>query len=158
SRGSRRRPRRSSRRQNAPAPGSEQSRQPRPRRRGIQGAQLTYHPSGHEVTIGRPPRCKPPRRPVHTPPTQERPPSTSNFTTPRAVAYYRMSTGLQEASIAEQQAWVRQAARREGLELLAEFQDEAIAGSEIENRPGLQALVNFCQRRPRGQPVEVLVL
>ena len=62
----------------------------------------------------------------------------------RAVAYYRMSTNVQVASIPEQEGWARRAAAREGLQLLAEFRDEGIPGSEVEHRPGLAQLLAWC--------------
>jgi DNA invertase Pin-like site-specific DNA recombinase len=62
----------------------------------------------------------------------------------RPVAYYRMSTAKQEASIPEQRDWAHRAAKTHGVELLAEFQDDGIAGSEIERRPGLAQMLAWC--------------
>jgi DNA invertase Pin-like site-specific DNA recombinase len=79
------------------------------------------------------------------------------MTTP-AVAYYRMSTARQETSIAEQKEWAPRACRRHGVEVLKDFEDPGIAGSEIEQRPGLMALVSYCEERARaGRPVECVV-
>jgi site-specific DNA recombinase len=76
----------------------------------------------------------------------------------RAVAYYRMSTGRQEASIPEQQGWARPAAKAAGVDLVREFEDEAVAGSETGRRGGLQALLTFCeQEAARGSPVQAVV-
>jgi DNA invertase Pin-like site-specific DNA recombinase len=84
--------------------------------------------------------------------------SATHLTTRRpTVAYYRCSDPRQEASIPEQRAWCRQAAEREGLHVLAEFEDEGIPGSEIEDRPGLMAMLAFCQARTKDQRVEVIL-
>jgi site-specific DNA recombinase len=76
----------------------------------------------------------------------------------RALAYYRMSTDRQEASIPAQRDWARQTARREGLALLAEFDDPGVVGSEIDHRPGLQALLAHCDERfAADDPYDVLL-
>jgi site-specific DNA recombinase len=85
--------------------------------------------------------------------------SERHSTTPaRAVAYYRMSTDAQEGSIPAQRDWARKAAPREGVRVVAEFEDPGVAGGEIEHRPGLQAMLEFCEQRFRhGEPVEAVL-
>jgi DNA invertase Pin-like site-specific DNA recombinase len=81
------------------------------------------------------------------------------LTTPiRAVAYYRMSTTGQEASIPEQKEWAKKACRKEGLEVVRHFEDPGIPGSEIEHRPGLMAMLNFCERPFEGRRIDALVV
>src|SRR3954463_6822025 len=68
-----------------------------------------------------------------------------------------MSTAQQEASVPEQRAWAKRAAGPHGVEVLAEFQDDGIAGSEIEHRPGLMAMLAYCERQfAAGSPLEAL--
>jgi DNA invertase Pin-like site-specific DNA recombinase len=69
-----------------------------------------------------------------------------------------MSSDRQEASIAQQLDWAHRTGKREGVEILREFSDEGIPGDEITRRPGLQALLAYCEERYRqGQPVGALV-
>jgi DNA invertase Pin-like site-specific DNA recombinase len=55
--------------------------------------------------------------------------------TSRAVAYYRMSTGRQEASIPDQRQAVEKLAAKEGLTIIREYVDEGISGADAESRP-----------------------
>lgn len=64
-----------------------------------------------------------------------------------AVNYYRASTDHQEASIPEQRLWAREAVSKAGFELVSEFADEGIPGSEVERREQLQALIEFFEKR-----------
>jgi DNA invertase Pin-like site-specific DNA recombinase len=74
------------------------------------------------------------------------------------VLYTRMSDDRQETSIPQQLDWARRACQREGVEILKEFTDPAVPGDEIARRPGLQALVAFCEERFRQEaPVLALV-
>jgi DNA invertase Pin-like site-specific DNA recombinase len=76
----------------------------------------------------------------------------------RAVAYYRMSTAQQAASIPEQREWAHRAAAAKGFDLVAEFQDDGIPGSEIERRPGLMRLLAYCEAEARaGRPVDDVI-
>jgi DNA invertase Pin-like site-specific DNA recombinase len=76
-----------------------------------------------------------------------------------AVCYYRMSTDAQEASIPAQRDWAHKAAPREGLCVVHEFEDPGVAGGEVEHRPGLQALLDYCERQFRqGTPVEAVLV
>jgi DNA invertase Pin-like site-specific DNA recombinase len=69
-----------------------------------------------------------------------------------------MSTIKREASIAEQRQWATHATAREGVEIVKEFQDEAIAGDEIARRYGLLDLVDFCVKaHAAGNPIEAVV-
>ncbi len=64
----------------------------------------------------------------------------------RGVLYCRMSTDKQEESIPQQRDWAERTCKREGVELLAVFEDPGIAGDEIKLRPGLQALLDYCDQ------------
>jgi DNA invertase Pin-like site-specific DNA recombinase len=76
----------------------------------------------------------------------------------RAPAYYRMSELGQDTSIPEQKEWARRACPREGIEIVREFEDPGIPGSEIESRPGLQAILAYCeQQAAKGEPFEAIV-
>jgi DNA invertase Pin-like site-specific DNA recombinase len=49
-------------------------------------------------------------------------------------------------------------ARLEGVEIVREFQDEAISGGGMKKRDDFQAMLRYCQEQERaGQPVEALV-
>jgi DNA invertase Pin-like site-specific DNA recombinase len=73
------------------------------------------------------------------------------------VVYYRTSDEKQETSIPEQQDWLASVRVRENLTVEAEFSDPDVPGDEIKNRPGLQALLAFCERRRReGRPIRAL--
>jgi site-specific DNA recombinase len=76
----------------------------------------------------------------------------------RAVAYYRMSTTRQEASIGEQKEWAQKAVARERVEIVRAFEDAAVAGDEIARRPDFLAMLDFCVRCHReGDPVQAVV-
>jgi site-specific DNA recombinase len=70
-----------------------------------------------------------------------------------------MSTEQQEASIPEQREWARRATPKAGVALVREFEDPGIPGSEIEDRPGLMALVEFVEAEAaRKRPIRVIVV
>jgi DNA invertase Pin-like site-specific DNA recombinase len=70
-----------------------------------------------------------------------------------------MSSTLQERSIGQQREWAQAVAAREGVEILAEFQDAARSGTEASRRSGFQDMLKFCQERWKARtPVDVLVL
>jgi DNA invertase Pin-like site-specific DNA recombinase len=69
-----------------------------------------------------------------------------------------MSTDRQEASIPEQKAWAQRAARTHGVEIVATFQDDGVAGSEIERRQGLTELLGYCESRAAKDPVTAVVV
>jgi site-specific DNA recombinase len=72
----------------------------------------------------------------------------------RAVAYFRMSTDQQESSIPQQRKWAREAAPKAGVSIAREFEDPGVPGSEIEQRPGLMALLDFCEaEHARRKPI-----
>jgi DNA invertase Pin-like site-specific DNA recombinase len=76
-----------------------------------------------------------------------------------AVCYYRMSTDAQEASIPAHRDWAHKAAPREGCRIVSEFDDPGIAGGVVEHRPGLQRLLDFCDRQfQQGTPVEAVLI
>jgi site-specific DNA recombinase len=77
----------------------------------------------------------------------------------RGVAYFRMSSTLQERSIGQQREWALAAAAREGVDIVAEFQDAAKSGTEASRRSGFQDMLRYCQERWKArQPVDALVL
>jgi site-specific DNA recombinase len=70
-----------------------------------------------------------------------------------------MSTDKQDRSIPEQRDWAKEAGKARGVDLVADFKDEAIPGSEIERRSGLMALVEFCEAQADARrPISVLVV
>jgi DNA invertase Pin-like site-specific DNA recombinase len=69
-----------------------------------------------------------------------------------------MSTDRQEASIPDQQEWARRRCPQENVEVVREFQDAAVPGSEIRGRSGLADLVDYCEAQAdRGRPVDAVV-
>jgi DNA invertase Pin-like site-specific DNA recombinase len=77
----------------------------------------------------------------------------------KAVAYYRTSSatnvGQDKDSLTRQQAAVRSYAERQGLELVAEFNDPAVSGADpIGERPGFVALLD----RIAGNGVAVVLV
>jgi DNA invertase Pin-like site-specific DNA recombinase len=58
----------------------------------------------------------------------------------RAVAYYRMSTDRQEASIPEQREAVQALAQRNGYRILREYLDEGVSGDDTERRAGFLSM------------------
>jgi len=58
-----------------------------------------------------------------------------------AVAYYRMSSGKQEASIPAQVKAVEQYAEIHGFEIIREYRDEGISGDATEKRIGFQQMI-----------------
>jgi site-specific DNA recombinase len=76
----------------------------------------------------------------------------------RACAYFRASTDKQEESIPQQRDWAERTCKREGVAIAASFEDPGIAGDEIKLRPGLQALLDYCERAHKeGRPVDCVV-
>src|SRR5262245_6274052 len=65
-----------------------------------------------------------------------------------AGAYLRKSTLRQEDPIEAQRKQIAEYAAREGFRIVCEFVDEGIAGDEIDERPGLQALLDAMRRGP----------
>jgi DNA invertase Pin-like site-specific DNA recombinase len=80
---------------------------------------------------------------------------SENKSIARAVAYYRMSSSKQEASIPEQREWAQDAAKARELTIVSEFQDEAIPGSEVEGREGLFDMIRYCEDRGNVQAIVV---
>ncbi len=76
----------------------------------------------------------------------------------RAASYFRDSTGKQEASLPEQREWADRVCPSNNVRIVRAFEDHAISGSEIENRPGLMAMVAFCEKaKASRQPIEAVV-
>jgi DNA invertase Pin-like site-specific DNA recombinase len=69
-----------------------------------------------------------------------------------------MSTGKQEASIPDQKAWAKPAARANRVDIVRSFQDDAIAGSEIAKRTGLSELLAYCEAQADRDPVSAVVV
>jgi site-specific DNA recombinase len=66
----------------------------------------------------------------------------------RAAIYARFSSENQnERSIEDQIALCRELCKREGLKVAAVFDDRAISGSSIANRPGYQKLMRACEAK-----------
>jgi DNA invertase Pin-like site-specific DNA recombinase len=59
-----------------------------------------------------------------------------------AVAYYRMSSDRQEASIGDQRTAVEQYAKDKGYKILWEYTDEGISGSKSAERAAFQQLIS----------------
>jgi DNA invertase Pin-like site-specific DNA recombinase len=84
--------------------------------------------------------------------------SDRNSRTIRAVAYWRMSSSPQEKSIPQQRAEMLPRARLAGVEIVAEFKDEAVSGGGMKKRDAFREMVRFCEERRRaGEPVEAVV-
>jgi len=64
-----------------------------------------------------------------------------------AVAYYRMSTDRQEASIPAQREAVRAYAARNALAIVREYTDEGISGDATEKRLGFQRMLHDATER-----------
>jgi site-specific DNA recombinase len=74
----------------------------------------------------------------------------------RAVIYARYSSDLQrEASIADQIRICGERAKQMGAEVAGIYTDAAVSGSRLQNRPGIQSLLNASRARPRQFDVVV---
>lgn len=85
-----------------------------------------------------------PHEPTRPCPLKE--PTVSEKTS-RVAAYFRMSRVTQDKSIDRQRSEVLPYCERHGYRIVAEYQDEGISGSEVERRPGLQALLGMARSR-----------
>ena len=68
----------------------------------------------------------------------------------RAVAYVRMSTGLQQYSPDNQMAVIERYADEHDMEIVATYSDEARSGLRYENRPGMQKMLADAQSEESG--------
>ena len=68
----------------------------------------------------------------------------------RAVAYVRMSTGLQQYSPENQMAGIERYAAEHDMEIVATYSDEARSGLRYENRPGMQKMLADAQSKESG--------
>jgi DNA invertase Pin-like site-specific DNA recombinase len=59
----------------------------------------------------------------------------------RAAAYVRMSTDHQQYSTSNQMDFIREDARRRGLEIVKMFSDEGKSGLDFEGRDALKAML-----------------
>jgi DNA invertase Pin-like site-specific DNA recombinase len=93
--------------------------------------------------------------------------STDNSTAlVRGVTYFRVSQAEgarydgkeHEESITQQNEWAKMAAVREGIEIVAQFNDEGIAGYDNRRRTGFKAMLEFCKKeKRRGQPITAIL-
>lgn len=75
-----------------------------------------------------------------------------------AVAYYRVSTDQQDGSIEQQQAHLVPRCKLEGIDLQAEFVDDAISGDKTAKRKDFQDMLRYCQARAsEGRPIAAIV-
>jgi DNA invertase Pin-like site-specific DNA recombinase len=84
--------------------------------------------------------------------------SVNHSTVIRAVTYYRNSDVQQDASIDEQREWAEGIAKKEGILVVKDFEDPDIPGSEIERRKGLMDMVTYCEGRPAGEEINIILL
>jgi site-specific DNA recombinase len=63
-----------------------------------------------------------------------------------AVAYYRMSTDRQEASIPDQRSAVEKLAHEQGYRIVREYMDEGISGDDTERRADFQRMLADAKR------------
>jgi site-specific DNA recombinase len=86
---------------------------------------------------------------------------SSHSTTPRpvhAVAYYRKSTDDGGESVKQQRDWAHEVCPREGIEIVAEFTDEAVAGHDTARRGDFHRMLQFCQEQAKlKRPIEMVV-
>src|SRR5579871_4547585 len=76
----------------------------------------------------------------------------------RGVTYVRKSTDKQEASIPEQMAWAEQVCARDQVRIAKSFEDSAISGDKITQRPGLQEMLQYCEAEAQaGRSVDCIV-
>jgi site-specific DNA recombinase len=76
----------------------------------------------------------------------------------RGVFYGRKSNDDDGSSVEQQREWARTAAQKEGVELVAEFTDQAKKGHETATRTGFLDMLRFCQQEARKRtPVRVVV-
>ena len=68
----------------------------------------------------------------------------------RAVAYIRMSTGLQQYSPDNQMAVIERYAAENDMEIVATYSDEARSGLRYENRPGMRQMLADAKREDSG--------
>ena len=68
----------------------------------------------------------------------------------RAVAYLRMSTGLQQYSPENQMAVIERYAAEDDMEIVATYSDEARSGLRLENRPGMRRMLDDAKREDSG--------
>lgn len=76
----------------------------------------------------------------------------------RGAAYYRKSNDDEGESIAQQTAWAKDATTREGVTIVAVFQDQSVSGWDTARRSGFREMIAFCQEQARaGNPIACVV-
>jgi DNA invertase Pin-like site-specific DNA recombinase len=76
----------------------------------------------------------------------------------RGVLYARKSNEDDGASVEQQKEWAAAAARREGVEVVASFADQSVAGHDTVGRTGFHEMLEFCrQEHRRKRPVDAVV-
>jgi DNA invertase Pin-like site-specific DNA recombinase len=74
------------------------------------------------------------------------------------VAYYRKSNEDDGGSVEQQQKWAHAAAPAQGIEIVAEFTDQARKGHETASRTAFLDMLAYCQQRAKkGSPVEAVM-
>jgi hypothetical protein len=76
----------------------------------------------------------------------------------RAAAYVRMSTDHQQYSTSNQMDFIREDARRRGLEIVKMFSDEGKSGLDFEGRDALKAMLAEIEAGQAGYGENVLNL
>jgi DNA invertase Pin-like site-specific DNA recombinase len=78
--------------------------------------------------------------------------------TVRAVAYGRKSNEDDGKSVSQQLQWARDACAKEGIDLVREFADEAVAGHDTARRADFHEMLEFCREQWRlKRPIDVIV-
>src|SRR5262249_3939227 len=75
----------------------------------------------------------------------------------KTLGHYRMSPATEEegASIPRQREWAARACAREGLDVVRSFEDAAVSGGKIDQRPGLLGLLaEAVARAAASNPVQ----
>src|SRR5262249_44524888 len=75
-----------------------------------------------------------------------------------AVADRRMSSGRQDKAIPQQQAEMLPRCKLEGIEVVAEFKDEAISGGGMKRRDAYLDMLRFCEdQHKQGERIDAVV-
>jgi DNA invertase Pin-like site-specific DNA recombinase len=76
----------------------------------------------------------------------------------QAVAYWRMSSDLQEKSIPQQQTEMRPKARLADIEIIKDFEDYGVSGGGMKKRDAFLEMVTYCEEQSRqGYPIAAVV-
>jgi site-specific DNA recombinase len=76
----------------------------------------------------------------------------------RGAFYGRKSDDDDGKSVEQQREWARDACAKEGIDLVREFADEAVAGHDTARRTDFHRMLDFCREQARlRRPVDVVV-